>query len=67
MSKDPDLKLSEVAAMLSIPLRAARDLRCKGAFPNAYNVSGYNGPAARKIWRVPVADVEAFKRQRRAA
>ena len=64
MSWDDDLTLEEVAAELKQHVVSIRKKRRAGEFPAAYNVGGSKAGAR---WRIPRADVEAFKARHRAA
>ena len=54
------LTTNEVAADLRISLRQAEQLCAEDAFPHAFRTSG----GKRAQWRVPQADLDAFKKRR---
>lgn len=57
----PDLTLHEVAELLRISYRRARQLRSENAFPNAYTL----GTSNRSGWRVPAADLDNYRQAQR--
>ena len=51
--------VAEAAKELRVSDRTIRNLIDRGRFPNAYRLD----PGSRSVYRIPVADVEAFQVQ----
>lgn len=51
-----DFTLRQVAKLLNVGYTQVRNLRRRGAFPNAYK----RGPSNRAGWRVPARDVREY-------